>query len=234
MAPAASSPSARASYSPDPAASAHPTNALIDSSFLTAFEDHRGQTLLWQKDIEGEPIRTDQMACADHVRWLQNAGRTLDGAEFAALPSGLHLVENDTFYFTHTFHGAKVSRKGASTSEDEADGRLAVTVFKNREMTPQEVERGMTGRPAGSTSTAIAPGRGRIMMSLGVVLCTSYSKQTGVIRLILEADPSSSRVQLSAFNRAPRAARALQSLLGYLSTVSGARSLASGATGRCI
>lgn len=59
---------------------------------------------------------------------------------------------------------------------------MALAVFKNREMTPEEVEKGMVagivGGGAGESSSSQAgvdargrrKGRGRIMMSLGVVM----------------------------------------------------------------
>lgn len=93
--------------------------------------------------------------------------RPLHGAEFSSLPSGLHLVNNDTFYFSYDFPSSNRSEAneevGAGTGDGE--GGLAVVVFRNRAMKEQEIERG-DGRGK-------AKGRGRVMMSLGVVLSES-------------------------------------------------------------
>lgn len=74
---------------------------------------------------------------------------SLDGIEFQALPSGLHSVETDTFYFDH-----------ASTSSPGRAGRLGITVFHNKELDEDEIE--VAGNSTG--------GRGRLMLSLGVLM----------------------------------------------------------------
>ena len=75
--------------------------------------------------------------------------KELEGLEFQALPSGLHLVETDTFYFHH-----------ASSSTQGRTGRLGVTVFHNKELDPDETKQ--AGKETG--------GRGRLMLSLGVLM----------------------------------------------------------------
>jgi hypothetical protein len=74
---------------------------------------------------------------------------SLEGIEFQALPSGLHSVETDTFYFDH-----------ASTSSPGRVGRLGITVFHNKELDEDEI------KVAGSSTG----GRGRLMLSLGVLM----------------------------------------------------------------
>jgi hypothetical protein len=74
---------------------------------------------------------------------------SLEGIEFQALPSGLHSVETDTFYFDH-----------ASTSSPGRAGRLGITVFHNKELDEDEI------KVAGSSTG----GRGRLMLSLGVLM----------------------------------------------------------------
>jgi hypothetical protein len=74
---------------------------------------------------------------------------SLDGIEFQALPSGLHSVETDTFYFDH-----------ASTRSPGRAGRLGITVFHNKELDEDEI------KVAGSSTG----GRGRLMLSLGILM----------------------------------------------------------------
>jgi hypothetical protein len=74
---------------------------------------------------------------------------SLEGIEFQALPSGLHSVETDTFYFDH-----------ASTSSPGRAGWLGITVFHNKELDEDEI------KVAGSSTG----GRGRLMLSLGVLM----------------------------------------------------------------
>jgi hypothetical protein len=74
---------------------------------------------------------------------------SLEGIEFQALPSGLHSVETDTFYFDH-----------ASASSPGRVGRLGITVFHNKELDEDEIK--VAGNSTG--------GRGRLMLSLGVLM----------------------------------------------------------------
>lgn len=79
--------------------------------------------------------------------------QNLDGIELQALPSGLHLVERDTYYFRRT------DPSSSSGLHEERRSQLGTVVFRNREMSPEEVER------AGGEGMT----RGRVMIGLGVL-----------------------------------------------------------------
>lgn len=123
--------------------------AGVRGLFLTFFDDHKGQSLLWSR-TNGEFSTLSIHQQADK---RQKDNQNLDGIELQALPSGLHLVAQDTYYFRRT------DPASSDSSQDEQRSQLGTVVFRNRELSPEEVE-----RAGGEGKT-----RGRLMIGLGVL-----------------------------------------------------------------
>lgn len=79
--------------------------------------------------------------------------QNLEGIELQALPSGLHLVEADTYYFRRT----PLATTGSTADDDKS--QLGTVVFRNRALSPEEVE-----KAGGEGKT-----RGRLMIGLGLL-----------------------------------------------------------------
>lgn len=135
---------------------------MAEALFVTYFDDHKGQSLLWSRTA-GKP-KVSGMTDSRLTR--RTDAQDLDGIELQALPSGLHLVEADTYHFRRCEPG--------TTGSDAANGRsqLGTVVFRNRPLSPEEVE-----KAGGEGKT-----RGRLMIGLGVL-----SSESLVLRSLREA-----------------------------------------------
>jgi hypothetical protein len=79
--------------------------------------------------------------------------QNLEGIELQALPSGLHLVDADTYHFRR----AEPKTTGSDATDERS--QLGTVVFRNRPLSPEEIE-----KAGGEGKT-----RGRLMVGLGVL-----------------------------------------------------------------
>lgn len=145
----------------------------IEALFLALFDDHKGQSLIWKRCRNGQsPSNTsNRIPTSLKLRPHHTADtKSLEGVEFQALPSGLHLVEKDTFYFDYT-------PSSSTSSTPDQEHRLGVAVFHNKELDEEEIKR--AGKETG--------GRGRLMLSLGVIMGGQWLQWGFFLRLLIRS-----------------------------------------------
>ncbi|KAF2124640.1 hypothetical protein P153DRAFT_400736 [Dothidotthia symphoricarpi CBS 119687] len=96
-----------------------PSNPDVEALFLVRFDSRVGYTIAWQR--------------------TRTPATDLDGVEYKALPSGLHAVQNDLVYFTHTgpkgeeYVGLSAFAQSEAGAEERGARFVSVGVLVRRE-----------------------------------------------------------------------------------------------------